>query len=241
MRFLVAIAVVIALPISLVCAEEFWQKEVYKDWSKQEVEKILTDSPWARTVELQTASMSQHAGVLREAGGAPRAHSGDVTRTGGGRAVYAGDISSKDLQATPRAKIRLRWLSALPVRQAIARKMFGDEVAASARAAKMILAEQKQYVLGVTGVPESQVGADFERLKKSVTMKVKGKRRLAPIHVERVSGEEEIYVFFPKAEHGGPDLSVDDGFVEVELKLKTGRIRSRFDLGDMQYYGKLQI
>ncbi len=222
-------------------AEEVWHEKLYTEWNEEEVEQILTDSPWAQTVERLAASMSRHAGAHRAAGGGPRPHAGDATQPSGGSRVHIGDITSKDLQATPSLEIRFRWVSALPVRQAIARRIFGNEASASTEAAKMILAEQEHYVLSVSGVPASAADGDDHYLKNSLTINAKGKEKLAPVHVQELPGQAEVYVFFPKSGQGGYDITPDDEFVQVELKLKAGRVRCRFDLAGMRYHGKLQI
>ena len=238
MRFILSLL----LTAALLVAADFWDSKLYTGWSEQEVEKILDDSPWARSVEVQTAAMSAGSRVLRSHGGQPRAHSGDASRGSSGTDALRGrGPGAKDLQPTASMKVRLRWVSALPIRQAIARKRFGSEVKNSAEAAKMIVARQTAYVLGLSGIPKRQLEGDFGRLKERTRMKVKGREPIAPIHVQIVPGQPEVYVFFPKANQGGYDLTAEDGSVEIEIELESATLRRGFRLKDMLYHGKLQI
>ena len=47
-RMLAAILIAAVFPSTLV-AEGFWVKKAYQEWSARECEKILNDSPWAKS------------------------------------------------------------------------------------------------------------------------------------------------------------------------------------------------
>ena len=60
--------------------EDFWNKKAPADWTSQEIDRLITKSPWAKTVKAQYAS---GAGSSRD-GGAYPGGPGTGTGTGGG-------------------------------------------------------------------------------------------------------------------------------------------------------------
>ena len=241
------LAVSFLLFATLLFGADFWDHKLFTQWNADEVERILNNSPWAQWVEVQSASMAMRSGSMRAAqmGAAPvtpesvrgRGVESDMgNRSQGirGRGPNAGS-----LKPTPSIRIRFRWVSALPIRQAIAKQRFGDEAASSAEAARMIVQKPEHYILGITGLPRRYFGG----LKERVQLRVKGSRPVEPLQVvgQQSAEEDEYYVFFGKAKDGGRDLTAEDGSVEIVLKLDEATLRRRFKLGDMVYYDRLQI
>lgn len=95
---LTATLVLIAVPISLSAQ---WNKKPYTEWSEKEATKVWENSPWAQTQVFTDTSNEFKTGPARGALG-----TGDTS---------SGDYSSHSLN------IRMRLLSAKPVRQAFAR------------------------------------------------------------------------------------------------------------------------
>src|SRR5436190_9037747 len=98
MVILSAIVVLIAVPISLSAQ---WNKKPYTEWSEKEATKMWENSPWAQTQVFVDTSSEFKTGPARGGLG-----TGDTT---------SGDYSTHSLN------IRMRLLSAKPVRQAFAR------------------------------------------------------------------------------------------------------------------------
>src|ERR1035437_5134612 len=57
---------------------DFWNKKAPADWTKEEIDRLIAKSPWAKTLKAQYAS---GAGNSRDGGGYP---GGTGTGTGGG-------------------------------------------------------------------------------------------------------------------------------------------------------------
>jgi hypothetical protein len=93
-----AIAVLIALPVSLSAQ---WNKKPYTEWSEKDARKLLENSPWGQTQVFSDTSDEFGTGIARGALGTQDRSSGDYS------AHYL--------------NIRMRLLSAKPVRQAFAR------------------------------------------------------------------------------------------------------------------------
>jgi hypothetical protein len=239
MRFATPLMVVFLAVLAVGGAADFWLSKDYLEWSKEEAIEILTDSPWACAAEVAgppgaggnigSASGADSVGGYRDAlGGGPRGR----PRTGGTR----GD--------QPAMRLQLRWASALPVRQAMARHQFGDEVATSDRARQMIENAPDRYILEIAPVPSAMIGGDAEGLKSITTLRIKGHKPIPPVAVqsrEIQQGRMQIYLLFPKAAEGGHDITPEDKNIEIRLKFDTAVCAKKFKLKDMVYHGKLEI
>ena len=104
-----AIAAYAGLPV---LAQDETPVKPFQQWTKAEVNKILTDSPWARTQAVRI----QRRGQVRSIAG--QTESG--TSLGGQTASRKGELSSAEDPIDYRFPLRLH--SALPIRQALVRK-----------------------------------------------------------------------------------------------------------------------
>jgi hypothetical protein len=158
-------------------AADFWEKKKFSQWSPKEVQKILRDSPWARPVQvhLQGPSVGGAGGRGRRGGG----RSTDVSAESGGgfgsegSGMPRGGGGMEGMSSPPTATVIVRWHSALPVKQAVARARFGDEAGTSPEAAQMLARDQDRYVIGVIGVPMQAVRT---QVKPDASLLVKARR-----------------------------------------------------------------
>ena len=200
-------------------AAGFWEKKKFSDWSDKEVEKILKDSPWAHTVDIPMGG----------GGGGGRGGGGGGDDFGGGGGGGGG---------VPTMSLVVRWQTALPMRQAMARERFGAEATTSAEAAKLLAADTDSYVIAFGPLPMPML-RDGPGLKSSAMLSVKGKE---PIHAADLKGERQgnmvvLYIFFPRA----IPITVEGGDVEFAVKLNTTNIKRKFKLKDMMFDGKLEL
>ncbi len=66
---LVALVVVSAVGIVALAAKKFWEQKEFPDWSKKEIQQMITKSPWAREVTLRP-SIGNLGGASSTEGGA---------------------------------------------------------------------------------------------------------------------------------------------------------------------------
>ena len=97
-------------------AADFWQEKDFTAWTAQQVEKMLTDSPWTRKVTVVI-------GGLRE--GALDSFQGGDTGLGGGGAGRNSEGNAQ-VQGVRRVTVTVAWISGLPVRQALVRLQSGQ-------------------------------------------------------------------------------------------------------------------
>ncbi len=253
-RALVLVLVLVFAGMS-VWAEDFWQKAKFTDWSDKDTQKMLRDSPWARQVEIRLGGGGGAGGMGGGRGGrgggggggadisaAPNAGDdfggGGTGGMGGGRGRGGGGQS---MESAPGHVVVVRWHTALPIRQAVARIRFGKEAGTSPEAAKMLQPEEKRYVIGISELPpQVLMRSRPAELKSKAMLHVKGREPLEAGEVVAERGERgaTLYLVFPRASF---PITLDDKEVEVVLKLTAVEIKRRFRLKDMLFDGKLEL
>ena len=105
-------------------------------------------------------------------------------------------------QAAPSLTLTVRWHSALPIKQAIAKTRFGDEVATSPEAAKLLTHVETNYVVGIAGFPLGMMRANPSQLKSAALLQIKGKDAIQAVDVkgDREGERANLYLFFPRGE-----------------------------------------
>jgi hypothetical protein len=210
--------------VTLLAADP-WQKKPFTAWNDQDVQAVLKDSPWAHELAILIKGRADDIRDNNPAGGGGGGGGGMGGPGGGG-----GDRGSLTNSLT------VRFVSALPVRQAMARQKFGDQVGTSPVVAKNLSTPDNYYVVGIEGhVPPG----DPKDIKAKSALKVgKGKDSITPADVRLENGM--IVLFFPREGH---PITVEDGEVEVQLALpgQAGPLKRGFKLKNMVYNGKLEL
>jgi hypothetical protein len=209
---------------------------------------MLTDSPWARLVDVAVGSplpqrggrgggrdgdFGSPPGGERDTGGAPDEGRGGMNRGGGGG-------GAPEAMATPVVTLTVRFHSALPVKQAAAKTKYGSGVMNSPEASQMMYRQETFYIVGVSGLPAQLVRDEPEALKEKAQLRIKGKPSIyaKEIRQDRSQGRIALYLFFPRENN---PIVVGDGEVEVRLELRGVTVKRTFKLKDMVYEGKLEI
>jgi hypothetical protein len=137
---------------------------------------------------------------------------------------------------TPTLRLVVRFVSALPVRQAMMRARYGDKVGNSPEAAKVLSTPDNYYVVALAGLRRPP--GDVQAIKEKSTLRAKGKEPFGPAQVRAENGM--LVFFFPREGH---PVAVEDGEVEVQVRLPdiVGPIRRSFKLKDMVHDGKLEL
>jgi hypothetical protein len=236
-RLFLPIAVILVLAVCAVIAGDFWASKKYSTWNNDETKKIIENSPWARQVPIKYIFKGGPGGM---GGGMPGGMGGGMPGGMGGGGDF-GPLMAPMPDMSPKAF--LRWQTALPIKQALARAKYKDKVETSEEAAKSLSREESQYILGVIGLMGPPNAFDKNLLKTACTLKI---GELAPIPaadvlVDRQGMSTNLYVAFPKTQEGAHQIVAGDKDVEFILKAPTMEIKGKFSLKDMVYQGKLEI
>lgn len=228
-------------------AADFWQTKKFPDWSDKEVEKILKDSPWAQTFTVETGKNAGGSSNRGMGGGGNMGGGG--MGGGGGRAGRGGGMGSSTgtnttgsnypQQTSGSSTIILRWLSALPVKQAIARAQYGDEAATSPDAVRSFEREETQYIVALIGVPPRLV-RKANQMKSNAWLRLKGHDAIPASDAKSDLRDNGVYLtlYFPREGH---ELKAEDGEVGLEVKLGAKMVTRKFKLKSMLYNGKLEL
>lgn len=106
------VLVMLLLVAQLCFGQKAWEKKPYEKWSAKDVEKLMSDSPWAKTVILGAANLH----LIGSGSGTPSYRTKTQTN-----ALGSSDEISHE--AAPQISYQVQLRSAIPIRQAVARKL----------------------------------------------------------------------------------------------------------------------
>ena len=205
---------------------DFWEEKDFTTWSDKEVEKMLTDSPWAKQVRLVVG------GGLTE-GEAPSIWTPEIPECGGGQ-----------FERIQRAKVTITWSTALPIRQATVRKAIGLDAPIPPEAQGELEMDPPLYVVTVSELPPTMrwLATTVPSIEAETMLKREGKAQIAPRSVRLFQDKQSqlisIVFQFPKTDV----ITVEDGDVEFITKLgPTGDLKKKFTLSDMVFDGQLEL
>jgi hypothetical protein len=214
-----------------VAAADFWQAKPYTEWSDKDLQKMITNSPWAKSFSPpETAVDSGASTPLSEGGGRGR----------GGSGVIAGPAPVTNGTAPI---IHARWQSALPVKQAFVRLKYGAEAPTSPDAKQLLEKAETNYEIVLSGPLKSLLRGDTDSLKlalmESTSLTSKGKAPLKPADVQLALSRDsnDMVLHFPRT----TPFTLDDKEVEFETKFGDLVLKYKFRLKDMVFNGKLEM
>jgi hypothetical protein len=219
----------------LLRAADFWTATHPARWSKQDIERMVTNSPWAKQASVQIKGSDVPPLI---AGSTPPA-----------------------APATP--QILVRWDSALPVCEAcekggLERPLFSCTsklLYLSGLSRKFAELAKDFYVVSMSNYPKpvSEWREDpqhspaataaleriAQRIQQAALLKPKGRTAIAPAHAVALPAGHVllVMVFFSRT----APLTIEDKEVSFESSDGTIEIRSKFDLRRMVYNGKLEL
>jgi len=247
------------LPVALllcvfpVFSEDFWKVKPYTEWTEKEVKKMLSNSPWAKDVS--AGMQGGGGGGMGKGGGGGGGRRGGG---GGGGGMSAGGAAEEGGGGggmggasggmgggggAPEIMAKVRWQTALPIKQALIKMKFGSEAATSTQAKQLLEAVDEVYLVVMEGLPPrmAQMGAERlqEGLKKTTMLKHGDKTPIAPLQVKLGMVEKTVLVYFafPKTDA----IVLEDKDVEFVSKVGPMEFKKKFKLADMVVDGKLTL
>jgi len=213
----------LALPLPLLAspANEFWNAKKPEEWTEDEVQEMLTRSPWAKE---GTVNVFGGAGGSLLNRGAAMNRSGTVTNSGRQRnstQTTSGDAPDLRYKAT------VRWDSALPIVEALKKKP--------------IAAAKDFYIIAVVGdltladpdADDEQRASRLEMMKEYTKLDKKG-GAIPLANLELVKKEGTLFYF-------SRDEPIKDGQVTFVTKIGPVEVKCKFPVKEMTYHGKLEL
>lgn len=224
-----------------------WKEKPYTQWSDKEVQRVVTDSPWAKEFGVQPVGGSGDISATRPmgtgggvgGGGSPSGMSGGGSE---GRGPNVGPRSAADDSAgggVGGGYYIVRWLSSKTLRQGLVRQQkLNDE-----QAAQLLNFPPQHYIVAIVG-PNMRAFVRLEDKQLMESSYLKPKKSKARIHPERVNFRRQgqnvtsVEFYFPKQFDGQPVFAADEAKVEFACELKSGIITVDFDLRRMVIEGQ---
>jgi hypothetical protein len=238
-------------------ATDFWEDKPFSAWSEKEARRVLSDSPWSKTVRVPLSDGTTDLQRGKEppsslppaspqpAGGAPDlrrnpSSSGGVPGTvGTGDAVGAGN----GLWSAP---FQVSWYSSSTVREAIGRlgQLQGNTSEEQLKA--FVQGPVQDYVVAVSGPlmrPFEESGlADLKGKTFLISKRNKHKKLEVKEYVSPKDRKDGLALFlFPRTTEGQAQLDIGDEEVQFVSEVSGLKIKTVFKLSRMVVQGKLDI
>jgi hypothetical protein len=219
-----------------------WPNKAFPDWSDDTVRKVLTNSAWShgRTVKLEWTKRDPGNVNLRDIPGA--IHQPANVNQGAGP---LGGIGRGKKESLPdRADILVRWVGALPVRQATALYRVRDEKLDAGKLNELIGSPERHAVVEIFGLPAgiahqgTSVVEDIAM--RSATLRVGNSG--TPMKAVKVEAQLQgvgltIRVHFERT----PELMQCRGDIEFVVDMQIFEVREWFRTVQMRYRGALEL
>lgn len=231
------------IPVSaalLLAADPPWMHKAVPDWTETDAERILSDSPWAKSIKANI--LRRQSEDERRAGGNMGQETGvgfdglDLPRrklpTLKGMLFGIGEVNIRP--ATQTVGLLLRWETALPVRVAELKSHVIEPPTLSTEG----------YSLAVYGIPVAKVKNPDpkvlgEPFMKDVSLKREGREPVKASLVEVFMRDDMslVVITFPVS----AEITKKDGHIEVDAQIGRVVFAQTFDLDQMEFQGKLQL
>ena len=231
---------------------KFWDSKDPLQWSADEIDRLITKSPWAKEIKAAIAQPEYDGGNSRRSGdvGGGRPGGLSIPGLGGGRigginipgigsgggGAGTGRGGGQGRVSVPKIELIVRWESAKPVLEALRTPL------------AEVLADH--YVVSLNGVPNiylqekstertggEQDRAERNRFQESLT--IKGRSSVRQAVFQQAPGaltQTFLFGFSPK------ELSFSqDDEVTFATQLNRTSITATFNLKEMTYHGALAV
>ena len=223
----IAIAIVWLAVCAVLTAADFWEEKELTDWSDRDVQRMMSNSPWAKRITV-VFPRPPRAAINDSVGGAQAAGRGGF----GGR---GGDA----LGGRQQSRLVVQWRSALPMRQAIVRGRIGEGGALDSAGRQLLAQVPTAYFVVVSGLPRPFARLDPAALMAETRLERRGKPPILPIQASAQpegNGAALVYLF-PRDDA----ITLADDEVEFVTEVAEASIKRKFELEDMVINGQLQL
>lgn len=243
MRTFAKVSVAVLLMAVLAWASDPWKTKPYQQWDQKDVNKVLNESPWVKTISVtaswapqqmsmgvpgsgQTNTPQQQGGM---AGGQPGMGGGQPGMSGG----MPGGMGQA-VQTRRETRFEARWLSAKTMRKALARLELLDGKTTQPDAERFVAQTPPEYEVVVFGpdmTPFTKL--DEAAITKGAHLEMKkSKEKIAAtkVKLERKGNRlMAVAFYFPKTENGKPTVVPDEKGIDLVCKLNRTTLKFHFD------------
>jgi hypothetical protein len=251
----------VAASVSLACAlgaGALAQKAVksWTEWSRADVQKVLNDSAWGQT-QTETDTSEMFFSPTTQGQGRTSTSSRAGVATGAIASDPTGNNRAEEgaLNQSTSVKFHIRWLSAKPIRQAMAREVALEQGGAVTDALRAFVESpsEKRIVIAVTFDASDQRfgGKVMQAFNSAVAGTLKNTTYLERRDGQRVFLNDYVppqgnslgaaMFIFPRTHREGPVLTPESGDVRFVSELtKKLKLDMKFKVSSMIYDGRLE-
>ena len=249
-------------------ASDAWKTKDYTQWTSEDIQKVLTDSPWAKQI---TVTSGQSGGGGRRGGGRGGGMGGGRGGIGfpgggggypgGGGGGYPGGGGGGYPGGATREEIVLRWESALPIQQALLRQGgHADESSkpsADADQKDKAKDKDKYYVVAVMGLrfPTRRNDSDSSDSDQDRSSQNNDDLRSRFLDAAQLIPKSKVAIAAEDVQFEGRNgsiamrflfpktfpLSAEDKEIIFHFEARGVKFEHKFKLSDMLYQGQLSL
>ena len=245
-RTIISFLAASAFLLALITATAQKKDKPWTDWSKKDAEKMLSDSPWAQT-QTETDTSQMFFSPTGQPGAGPTSEQRAVNTD---RAITGATNQSVDV------KFRVRFFSARPIRQALARLMelqqkSGPDIAEKLKAFAELKSTNSIIVTVTYESPDQRYsGVAMQAFNSAITATMKNNSYLERSDGKRLFLEEYVppgkdgfgarFIFLRELD-GQPFITANTGQVRFHAQYPNGiKIDRPFKVAEMMYDGGLE-
>ncbi len=222
-------------------AKDFWEAKAFTEWNEQEAMRMLSESPWARTLTVLGATLGS-AQVANRVTDLPTLATANAGRSAGNVAGQLGSGTGTN-DSVP---LYVSWLSSVKIRQALGRLGELRNHAPESEVKKFVEQSIEDYQIAISGpILDSFNDLSFDDFKeKTYLASKKDKSKQIPLksYAAPKNRNDGMVVFsFERQIDGKPAFGMDDQEVEFVAQGRKIRLKASFKLAKMMVDGNLDL
>jgi len=229
----------------------FWNKKPPGDWSTEEIDTLITKSPWAK--EASARGAAPEGGGYGSPNGSPNGGGmgmprigipgiGGIGMGGGGRRTGGNRGGGRGQQGGALYRGTVRWESAQPVQDALKSPLpeeFADHYVIAVIGFPLPGGQRRYQDEQGDNPPRRSQDDTFDNLKHFTTLQPKGKELAqAGVVQQQTSSNSNLLFGFSR---NSLTLTKDDKEVLFSTTLGRLVVRAKFDPKEMLYHGRLAV
>lgn len=224
----------ISMPLMAFGKGDFWERKQPSDWTDEEVQRLLTKSPWSKEAILAMDPASLKGGTV-EGGPGGKGLGGPPPPFGGAQQGQLPPVQNvpigrnEKIQDFGNMRATVRWDSAEPMRAVL----------------RQSAVDTPDYILSVSGFPTMSMrnaapeerAAMLDDMRGGINLEVKDRAIFHPYDMKR-EASGSLVMRFSRAE---TKLTMADKDAFFTMRAGSFIVKVRFVFKDMMYKGKLAL
>ena len=244
MRKLVGTGGVWLLAWAALLAADFWEDTDFATWSDKDVEKMLTDSPWARRATMLMGGLTAGADSTFQVGPGLIAAGRSLGGPAGAGPAPEPECGGEQFQRIRWVNVTVTWSSALPIKLALVRRLIRFDAPIPPEEQQALTRDEPFYTIILVGLPPPFAALEptIDAVKAHTMLKRKNGEPIVPEHVQLLMSDADRSILieyqFPKTDA----ITMEDTVVEFITILGADReIKKKFKLKDMIFGDELAL